>query len=77
MMSKPALDIDLDKHLNATVVMPCPACGHEHRRHLKGLPLDSVWRCDCGGDMAFTAQHLNLANQRVQQIKASYGMNGG
>lgn len=36
------LDLNLDKHLDATLVIECAVCGHEITHHFRSLEPDSV-----------------------------------
>lgn len=67
-----SFDLDLDKHLNATLVVACTACGHEMRRHLKSTAPDTVLRCDCGHEATMTTQHLLAAQRRLASIKSAH-----
>lgn len=71
-MKQPAFDLDLDKHLNATLVVACDQCGHEIRHHLKSLAPDSVLACGCGAHYAVTQQYLARAQRRLDDIKSAY-----
>ncbi|MDN0077122.1 hypothetical protein QU481_19950 [Crenobacter sp. SG2303] len=72
----PSIDIDLDKHYNATVVIACEKCGHENRHHLKSLALapDQHLTCQCGADISLGAQAIMQAQQRVSELRTSYGV---
>ncbi|HJV05985.1 MAG TPA: hypothetical protein VJ642_01540 [Chromobacteriaceae bacterium] len=72
---QPRFDIDLDKRYNATVVIACHQCGHEHRHHLRSLSPDHALRCQCGSDISLTPGALLQAQRRVSELKQSYGIN--
>lgn len=74
-MKSPRFDIDLDKHYKATVVIACPACGHENRHHLASLQPDSTLACMCGSDISLTAYGLQSAHDKAAAIKAAYHIN--
>lgn len=74
-MKSPRFDIDLDKHYKATVVIECPACGHENRHHLSSLQPDSALACTCGHDISLGAQGLQSALDKAAAIKAAYHIN--
>lgn len=74
MKQQPRFDIDLDKHYKATVVIACDACGHESRVDLKSLSPDVPIRCRCGTHIGMTPHAIVRAQQRVDQIKQSYGV---
>jgi len=70
----PSFDIDLDKHYNATVVIACEKCGHESRHHLKTLAPDQHLQCQCGADITLGDEALMQAQQRVTELRTSYGV---
>ncbi|MBE9609796.1 hypothetical protein [Chitinilyticum piscinae] len=60
-MSGLNIDVNIDKHLNATLVVECPECGHEITHHLKTLTPDSILPCTCGTRIGLSDQHLRRA----------------
>jgi RNase P subunit RPR2 len=71
-MKQQRIDIDLDKHYNATVVIACEECGHETRMHLKSLAPDAVLACQCGADISLSPIAIQKAEQKATAIKESY-----
>mgnify|MGYP002133339748 CR=1 FL=1 len=57
------LDLNLDKHLDATLVIECPVCGHEITHHFRSLEPDSVLVCSqCA---MLPATHCTLKRQTI------------
>lgn len=74
-MKQAAYDLDFDKHNNATLVVACGTCGHETRKHLKGLEPDHSFDCGCCGEsIVIGQQNLIWAQRRTDTIRASYGI---
>lgn len=74
MKQQPRFDIDLDKHYNATLVIACHDCGSESRVGLKAVSPDQAIRCRCGTQLGMTPQAILQAQQRVSQLRQSYGV---
>lgn len=60
------LDLNIDKHNNATLIVECPDCGHEVTHHLKTLTTDSMLPCPCGTQIGLSQQDLNRASAMHQ-----------
>ncbi|WP_028454881.1 hypothetical protein [Chitinilyticum litopenaei] len=62
------LDLNIDKHHNATLVVECPACKHELTHHLKSLTPDHILPCTCGEQIGLSGHDLARAQALHQQI---------
>ncbi|WP_028536735.1 hypothetical protein [Paludibacterium yongneupense] len=71
-MKQPRFDIDLDKHYNATMVIACAVCGHEHRMTLKTLKPDTSMTCQCGAPITLTPHSIMAAQKRAAEIRQAY-----
>ncbi|XZG70984.1 hypothetical protein ACTSKR_03695 [Chitinibacteraceae bacterium HSL-7] len=62
------IDLNIDKHQKATLVVACPDCGHEVTHRLGALTPDSVLGCQCGARISLTPNDLDRANALHQRI---------
>ncbi|MBP8812298.1 MAG: hypothetical protein KBE25_01865 [Laribacter sp.] len=63
------LDLNLDKHLDTTLVIECPVCGHEITHHFRSLEPDSVLVCSqCQHSVTVSEADLERAEVLYQAM---------
>lgn len=68
-MSELQIDLNIDKHHKATLVIECPICHHELTHHLETLQPDEQLLCSqCGEKITVTVHDLERAQHLYQQI---------
>jgi len=68
-MKKPKIDLDVDKNMNATLIIECGECRRKSKLSMSQATPGKTIKCNCGAEFSLAGDDLRKTQKSLDDLK--------